>query len=246
MKKSLLLLSLALILLFPSTLFAGEIRVIVEEEGTQNDFQNQPNAFVPQTGGIKANGGPMVGMIQLDLRELNQILVEIGFSEMNEDIIIFGGGGIGGIKSGIRFGGVGMTGRETTSNEDGDKIMLEFNYGGFLFEQGIVAGAKTDLAIGGLFGGGIIHVNRVENFRGNFEEALEESHSTSLQKEFLMIEPRISLHQQLMSFIGLTLTIGYMGGYDMGSDWDFFGSKLDGPFELIQGPTASIRLSFGF
>lgn len=247
MKKRLVVLSLVLFLVFlSSTALAGEIKVIVEEEKMNGDIQIQPDSFKQQTGGIKGNGGPSVGMMQVDLKELNQILVELGFEEMEEDIIIFGGGGLGGIKSGIRFGGVGMTGKQTTRNDDGDTISLEISYGGFLFEQGILAGAKTDLAIGGLFGGGIMHVNLVEDFRGDFEEALRESHSTSLQKEFMMIEPRISLHQQLMAFIGLNISIGYIVGYDMGSDWDFFGSRIDGPLELIQGPTASIRLSFGF
>lgn len=252
MKKALLLLVLffSLILLSSPILAqdkAEETKIIVEEEGKIEVQEFHTIRPVPQNiNGFKGNGGPAVGMMQVDLSTLNNILEDLGFTPMNEDIITFGGGGLGGFKDGFRFGGIGMIGRTDSKNDDGERLILEISYGGFLFEQGIFASPMTDLSIGGLVGGGVMLLNRIEKNPPNFNEAIEKSHSTSLSKEFVMIQPTISLHQQLMAFIGLNITIGYIAAYDMGMDWDFFGTKIDGPLDFFHGPTATIRLSFGF
>lgn len=219
--------------------------VMADEVEEDNAFQFNPEIF-RQGRGIKGNGGPFIGMVQLELSDLNEILVAQGYEKLAEEIIVFGGGGLGGIKNGPRFGGIGVAGTTSTKNTDGDELILDISYGGFLFEQGVFSSPKSDIAIGGLLGGGVFQVHRVESFLGDFGDAIGESHSTSLQKEFVLIQPHVSLHLQVMAFLGLQISVGYLAAYDMGTDWDFFGTNISGPMGLVHGPSATMRLSFGF
>lgn len=250
MKRSVLLVVLILSLIFTlSPLLAGENKVVEEEEKEQSSFDFNVESFRPSNG-LKGNGGPAIGMILLDLNEFNQILDSVGFRSMKEEVILFGGGGLGGFKGGARFGGIGMSGSNMVESKDDtcrDKIVLELNYGGFLFEQGIYASHGTDVAIGGIIGGGSILVDRIGETPHDFEEALGDLHSTSLQKDFILIKPMLSIHQQLMSFIGVSLSVGYLAAYDMGGEWDFYSTDVSpSPLEFVHGPTANLRLSFGF
>jgi hypothetical protein len=68
---------------------------------------------------------------------------------------MFVGGGLGGVKKVGRFGCYGLEGKLTTSGDD-MKARFNFNYGGFLYEEGILDFKRTgtDIAIGAMMGGG--------------------------------------------------------------------------------------------
>ena len=227
---------------------AGEMKVKVNENETEEnpaeEFENMEEMDIDMSG-FKGNGGPQVGLLQLDLTEMNEILTKEGFGELEADMILFGGGGQGGLKKGPRFGGYGAEGKVTKS-KGGQTATLTINYGGFLYEHGIWANKKTDIAVGALMGGGEAKLDLLYNTPKNFDEAVETAQTTNLSKKFVSINPQITIHQQISTIIGLDLSAGYLLTYDFGETWKLGDISLDGPLSNFQAPNVNLRLTFGF
>ena len=186
----------------------------------------------------------MLALLLLDVEELNKELDEGDFEGFDEEFLLFGGSGIVGARGGSRFGGYGVGGTTSTHGSNGERAILTVNYGGLLYEHAIYAEGNTDITLGGVFGGGSANLDLIHSDPAGFDT--ENAHSTSYKKEFIMLEPKITLHQQLGAFVGLNASLGYLGTYDFGTNWDFFGKSYSGPLGNFHGPTLSIRLSFGF
>lgn len=202
-------------------------------------------------GLVRGGGGPMLGVLQLDLGDLNDTLEENNFGTLDETLLLTGGGGIGGFIDGSRFGGFGLMG--TTTSSEGDKrAALEINYGGFLYEQGIYHREKFDMSLGALIGGGNLRLDLIAVSPNNFEDlvgdvANENSSSVTMEKNFGFLQPRLNAHYQVGDFVGLSGTLGYLIGYDLGSEWEVAGRGVSGgPFEELHGPSVDFRLNFGF
>jgi hypothetical protein len=202
-----------------------------------------------------ANGGSLIELLQLDLSELNKELVSIEFNDGtgfakfdNENLIMYGGGGIIGFKNGSRWGGYGLSGKATSINGD-KKATLSINYGGFLYEKGLLVAKKTgtDLSCGLLMGGGSAELKLIYNDLGNdFSETISNGKMNILKKDFVLLEPKINLHQDLGSFVGFDLSYGYLLTHDFDETWKINDKVIDGPFSNFQAPSLTARLSFGF
>ena len=154
MKKILVAVILVFVLMMGSfSVLAADMEVNVNDEGTTD--QEDPGEEIKidfdekdKDWGFKGNGGPMLAGLMLDFSSLNKALESANnandnqFSTFDDDyMLLFGGGGVGGFKNGSRFGGYGAEGKLTTTNGV-YKSTLTINYGGFLYEKGILSFKK--------------------------------------------------------------------------------------------------------
>ena len=165
MRKKVFLVLLSFLFLFCSLVYAGTIKIEVTEEleleqeveaGEGAKEEKKTEVIIVQqepASGFKGNGGPLLAYMQLDLAELNANLPD-GFAGLSSDMLLFGGGGLIGMKEGIRFGGYGYEGETSALGDDGKKIILKLSYGGLLYEKGIFSTKDTDIALGVVLGGG--------------------------------------------------------------------------------------------
>ena len=213
------------------------------------------NLIFSQEDNFIGNGGPIFGVISLNLDSLNKSISKAGFKEFDKNngdssiIVLTGGGGIGGTFKN-RFGGYGLNGKITTTNGD-KKATLVFSYGGFIYEKGIykIDATKTDFSLGFLIGGGDISLElEYAPYSNEFDSAILKAHTTFLEKSYFMIAPRINIHQKLAPFIGIDLSAEYLLGLDtFSSSWKTNNDEtVSGPFSNIQVPVFSGRISFGF
>ncbi len=201
---------------------------------------------------LRANGGFSFGFINLDLAVINEMIEKEGFNKLDNNLVLTGGGGIGGNKKGKRYGGLGAGGSIKSINNE-KKAIFNLGFGGFVYEKGIYAKNDTDLAIGGLIGGGRMSLTLIYQDPATFAETIEGGdtnntpYSITLEKGFLVIEPRINLHYQFHERFGLQLTVGYLLTHDFGDEWQV-GDKTvkDGPSGILNSPHVSVQLSYGF
>ena len=207
-----------------------------------------------ETENVRAGGGFSIGMINLDVSSLNNILQDAGFAKLDENVLMYGGGGIGGKKMGYRFGGLGTGGSLKSTNSNNDKkAVLDIGYGGFVVEKGIYSKDKIDVAWSGLIGAGDMQLTLIHNEPGPFEEVVtgvnqsNDPYSVTMTKSFFTIEPGINMHYQINDLVGLDLAAGYLFTFDMGEDWNIKDETVnDGPLSNISSPHLSVQLSFGF
>lgn len=224
---------------------AGDIKVMVNENNVSNGEDYEMEHFFSDEDfeDFKINGGPTIGTVNLDFNKLNTILSDSGFGPLKEEIVVFGGGGIIGSNKNSRFGGFGGRG-SVSSLKDGQEANFVLNYGGFIYEKGIISARSTDVSLGFLFGGGNIQLNLTYDRPLDFD--LTSARTNNFTKNFFLLQPRLNLHQQISSFIGLDIEAGYMLSYDGENSWELNGYKVDGPLDDFQAPTLNVRLSFGF
>lgn len=245
MKRMMLVLVPVLVLaLISFSVLAGDIKVKIDR---QEPVDNEAQTLNPEYFGIKGNGGPMVGLIWLDLAELNKAIINVnyeggGFAPLDERMVLFGGGGLGGLKKGGRFGGYGLKGEVNSSRGDKEAI-LSLSYGGFLYEYGIFSEGKTDIAVGTLLGGGNTELDLIYERPTSFPG---DPVMNIYKKDFILINPQVTLHRQLAAFLGLDLSLGYLLTYDFGDEWKIGDYEIDGPLDNLHGPTLNLKLSFGF
>lgn len=238
MRKTLIV-SLILLLVMSFSL-----NVIAEE--AMNKEMNSPDK------NLRANGGFSLGYVSLDLAAVNEMIENNGFNKLDSKLVLRGGGGIGGNKKGNRYGGLGTGGSIKSINNE-KKAIFDLGFGGFVYEKGIYAKNDTDLAIGGLIGGGSMSLTLIYQDPDTFSETIEgvntnnTPYSITLEKGFLVLEPRINIHYQFHKRFGIDLTAGYLFTHDFGEEWKV-GDKTvkDGPSGILNSPHVSIQLTYGF
>ena len=240
MNKSLKVMILFLVL----TILVFSPQIMAEEVETEGELERIPleDFQMPtMSRGFKGNGGPQITYLHLDLSNLNSLLENEDFSPLKEDMILFGGGGIGGFKLGSRVGGYGVQGELSSTNDDNrNKAILELDYGGFLYEHGVYAEKNTDIAWGFLLGGGSAEFIRIYNQT----PAEGEASATHLKKEFVTLKPKLSINHKFAPFVGINFSAGYLLTY--GNDWDHYGQTIEAPDTKFMGPSANLKISFGF
>jgi len=254
--KSIVLLVFFCLVLITFTVQAGKIKVNIDDGETQKIYNGEQGRidieeyadtkdmnFEFNLGSFKGNGGPMIGFLNLNFKELNNELDAAGFKPFSEQIVLIGGGGLGGFTEGSRFGGYGLEGSSTTINNNGQKASYSINYGGFLYEHGIYADQNMDVAIGSLFGGGTQKIDliygEVNDFPGTPQRNIYES-------SFIALEPRINLHYQFATFMGIDFSAGYLYTYNQTGSWKADNKAVDVPMDNISSPVFSFKFGFGF
>ena len=247
---------LLLILVFGGIVQAGEIQVNInqndEDEKISEERDYNFNYDKKSFNGFKANGGPVLSLIQLDINELNENIKNQNFSPFSSEMILFGGKGIFGSKKGSSFGFNGMEGRLSSvsnANTYYRKAVLKMNYGGMLYEKGLYLNSKTntDVAFSSFIGGGNMNLDLYyEKTAANFESQIAQANSNHFTKDFFLLAPGISINQKISSFVGLNMSLKYLLSYDFGESWKTQGQILTGPMRNFHSPMLNIQMSFGF
>lgn len=240
------------ILLFNMVTIAGEIKVNINQDQPQSaeslgdgDEYKEFEEFefdVEDLGGLKANGGAMLGVLDLNLVNLNNKLELSGFDVLPEQMVLTGGGGLAGIASGSRFGGYGVSGVTASLADNGQKATLKLNYGGILYEKGVYRSGDVDIAIGSLIGGGTASLDLLY---GQYSDLATPTRNI-FKKDFMVIGPRINLHYQIAAVMGIDLYAGYIACYDFGVGWKSDQQEVNIPLNNLSAPMAGFQVSFGF
>lgn len=240
MKKVSLVFLMVLCLMMISFLVKAEEQAIKEQQSYDYEFDYSDFA------GLKTNGGPLIGMIHFNLGDLNGILEGDGFKPFDENMILFGGGGIAGDKNGPRIGGIGMSGQISTTGIDAKTATLMINYWGAIYEHGVFAHENTDISIGALVGGGSAELNIKHGLLEDFEDGVTNPRMTLYKKDFFLLQPKLNIHQKLSPFVGLDLDLGYLLTLDIGNTWKVNDQAVGGPLKNLAAPVVCLRISFGF
>lgn len=189
--------------------------------------------------GIRSNGGSQISLLKLSYGNLNDVLQGYGFEPLSEWAVLWGGGGIGGMISGVRVGGYGAGGDITSLTGDGEKAALSMGFGGLVVENGVYHNGKTDIAVGAMIGGGGATLQLKRPLAGGVQKQ-------EFSKGFLILEPRVNVHYQIVEWVGVELIASYMLTHDFDQKWSINNQTVTGPFHFNGGPQLALRVIFGF
>ncbi|MGE5577072.1 MAG: hypothetical protein ACM3TT_07750 [Syntrophothermus sp.] len=204
---------------------------------------------MPMTAGATAiggGGGPAFGVLSLDLSELNAMLVDYGFSKLDGQVLIVGGGGFGGFEPGWNFGGFGAGGVEKSFNSaTGQKAEFSIGFGGFLVEyHKPLAADRLLFSVGSVFGGGGVTLDLLFDQPAGGENVLQKAHSTRVTRGFLAAQPQIGLQYRLNEWLSIGGGAGYLATMSPES-WKHAGMDVGGLPERLGGLTTWLKLTFG-
>jgi len=195
-------------------------------------------------------GGPMAIMIDLDNTNLNNFLTNNGFDPIGKnEMISFGGYGMGNIGNGWFIGGAGSGFLKTQQipTKDASNVLtgyknakIEFGFGGVtiskkyaLFTKRIVLDFST--LVGG--GGMIITVGNTDgDFSWDNEIESMNSNLIKYQKEFFVVQPSVGLMIRLQNWVAVHGSVGYLGMFSSDDKW------TDTEFEFtVDGDSPSLK-----
>jgi hypothetical protein len=202
--------------------------------------QAQEAAEGPEEG--LGGGGPMPGLLLLDLAELNEYLEAYGYAPLDDMVFVMGGGGWGGELTGVRFGGLGWGG-DITSKAGQRVATLSVGFGGFMIERGIFAGNRYSLALGAVIGGGGADLDLLSHQPTSFDDAISNPANTSLTRGFFAVQAYAGIEATLLDWILLKVNLGYL--WTFGEPWKQQGLSLPGPPETFSAPLAQVMITFG-
>ncbi len=187
-------------------------------------------------------GGPLPGLLLLDLEGLNEKLEANGYAPLAEMVFIMGGGGFGGEVEGLRFGGLGWGGE--VSSQAGQKVAkLSIGFGGFMLERGLSSGERYSLALGAVIGGGDAALDLLDHRSSSFDDAVSNPANTSLTRGFFGVQAYAGLEFALLDWIMLKVSLGYL--WTFGEPWQQAGLALTGPPESLSAPSVQVMIAFG-
>jgi len=198
-------------------------------------------AFGQEPRGL-GGGGFMTGFLFPDLSELNMYLTQNGFARLPSPLVLWGGGGMGGLLEGTRMGGAGFGG-ETQSLLDGKKALISVGGGGFLAERALFSQETFALAFGLMIGGGDAELFLVFREPSSFEDALANPVCTRLRREFFILAPYLSAEFFLLDWAFVKVNLGFM--FTFGGSWEANGVSVDGPPAAFHSPVLQFSLHLG-
>ncbi|MCF7858168.1 MAG: PDZ domain-containing protein [Candidatus Cloacimonetes bacterium] len=214
-------------------------------------------------------GGGWIPVWYIDndkLRDLNYLLAEYGFNELDESgMLMHGGGGHGNIGKGWFLGGMGAgysidkkKGYQTASGESVTRRMSYSNtFGGVTLDKRIAFSSNLISSLGFMLGWGG-HNLQISQTDGNYnwdsmndDMDSAENNAVELEKNYILFQPKAALMLRILDWLsiraegGLMLSHSYTKGWDAVSCEDNF--QIDNsPETSYQGYTISIGPWFGF
>ena len=198
------------------------------------------------------DGGPMVGLFLPDLDEVNGFLVDHGFAQLDEMLIVAGGGGRGGVIGGLAVGGMGWGGW-VESNREELVASLSIGFGGFDVGYAVGGNSRSVLTIGMVLGGGGSSLelfgyapeNGPEDDRGCTPAGIiVEPTKLEFSTAFAAIQPYVDMQIQLLDWLGLAVRIGYLLA-PIEISWGDAEIALYSPDLNLAGPFVGFSLGFG-
>lgn len=192
---------------------------------------------------VISHGGGIGAWISLaNLGALNELLAAQGYGPLPEGFLVFGGGGVVGEVYGVRTGGAGAGG-EAYSYRGERVAKLEFAYGGFTLDQGVLHGESYDLSIGATLGGGEAVLTLQAHRPDTFEEAVSNPVNSVLGRGFWLIQPHVSLKLSVLPSLALQLNATYL--WTLTHNWQQQDLVLPGPPSDFNGWSLEVGFSLG-
>ena len=189
------------------------------------------------------HGGALAGWVSLaNLKGLNDLLTANGYAPFAEGFLVFGGRGVAGEVLGLRFGGGGAGG--DVASYQGERVAkLEFGYGGFTIDQGLLHGDSYDVAAGATLGGGEATLTLQAHRPDTLDEAIANPVNTVLTRSFWLIQPHATIMIEVLPWLGLQLNATYL--WTLSEAWMQHDTVLPGPPADFNGWSVEVGLSFG-
>lgn len=188
------------------------------------------------------HGGVLVGLLPLDFAPLNVALTEAGYPAVEGPLVVFGGGGAGGILGGTVFGGLGFGG--TSTKLAGEKRTdLELGYGGVVIELTRRASPAAVLGVGGVLGGGSLDLTARSRYPVDFADSLASPPTSRMSVGFLGGIGYLRLQVQAVPWLALEGWAGYFVAFP--GQWEEGGREIAGPRLDLLAPFLAFRASFG-
>lgn len=194
-----------------------------------------------QLGGL-GHGGFLAGVLSLDFYPLNEALAAAGYPTVTGPMLVFGGGGSGGVLGGTIFGGLGFGG--TLTKIEGEKrVDLELGYGGVVIELNRPAGKTALLGLGVVLGGGGLDLTARARRPSDFADALANPAVSQLSLGFFGGLGYVRLGFQVFPWLAVDGWAGYFLAFP--GQWEEGDREIGGPQLQLRAPFFGIRISFG-
>ncbi len=203
--------------------------------------------------------------VALDMEDVNDLLGRVGFSELNEDGLLFnGGGGKITIGKGLFLGGMGAgysIAKKKNAVVNDENVIRRYSYatsfGGVTLDKRFAI-TKNFIGSIGLMIGGAGQTLEISQTKGDydwddFHNQITDSVNNYAQfkKSYIIAQPKVEFLYRLNSWLGFRAEGGYIASYSWNNGWD---SNLTGDtFEVSNSPdtkfdtyTISVGPWFGF
>jgi hypothetical protein len=187
-------------------------------------------------------GGPAIGIVTLDLNEINVILEDAWFAPLSERVITYGGGGGGGTIGEFSFGGLGWGGSVSSLTENRE-AELSIGFGGMDVSYVLAGSERSLLSLGIVLGGGEIQLEVHDLWAEDLAEAVMFKTTATLTRPFFAVEPYVAFHLQPLGWLGFRIQLGYL--YSFPERWKESGHSVTGPDLDLTGPHISVSIAFG-
>ncbi|MCX7750172.1 MAG: hypothetical protein N2320_01180 [Candidatus Bipolaricaulota bacterium] len=194
-----------------------------------------------QLGGL-GHGGFLAGVLPLEFAPLNEALSAAGYPTVAGPMLVFGGGGSGGVLGGAVFGGLGLGGT-LTAIEGEKRTDLELGFGGMTIELVRPAGKTALLGLGLALGGGSLDLTARARRPADFADALANPPVSQLSLRFLGGLGYFRIGFQVLPWLAVDGWAGYFLTFPVG--WEEGGREIAGPRVELRAPFFGIRISFG-
>ncbi|MDY6916228.1 MAG: PDZ domain-containing protein, partial [Candidatus Cloacimonadota bacterium] len=203
-----------------------------------------------------------------DLEDVNNLISDFSFSELDDSGILMNGlGGKGNIGKDWYLGGYGVwyskdvkRGYDLDDDDNNDvirRMLFKTSYGGVTLDKRYALSNKFITSIGFMLGWGGYDLE-INQTNGNYDwtnanSQLEDSDNNSLMftKNYILLQPKVSLMYRVNSWLGFRAEAGYMLSYSYHNGWN--ADLCDDVYEVdnspntsFEGLTISIGPWFGF
>lgn len=212
---------------------------------------------------VGGGGGPVPGWLFANLDEINSKIKDMGIPDLSETILLMGGKGYARIGK-LVIGGAGYGGSTRSSGipdccaRDAE---ITIAYGGLVLGLSM-NNPIYEATAGMLFGGGVIEVERTRNsqyaFGWNSAWEIFETDApgvvttdelnvaSTLEADFIALEPFIEVRYWILSWMALDLSVSYLRARIEKGEWIQDGVRIpDSPQTDIGGPSIKLGIHFG-
>ncbi len=192
-------------------------------------------------GGL-GHGGFLAGLLTFDFSPLSAALAEAGYPTVEGPVLVFGGGGSGGVLGGTVFGGLGFGG-SVTKIEGEKRTDLELGYGGVVIELNRPVGKSALLGLGLVLGWGGLDLTTRARRPVDFADALAQPPVSQFSLGFFGGLGYVRLGFQVFPWLALDGWAGYF--LALPGQWEEGDREIAGPKLELRAPFLGIRVSFG-
>lgn len=206
-------------------------------------------------------GGWTWNWFHTDMKDINMLMADLGFSEFRDQGVLTSGiGGKGHIGRGLFLGGQFYGFEDKRSRADGDfkvNMRYELSMGGVTFDKRYALHRNWIASIGLMLGGAShnLTIDRIKNeydWPVNLNNLANGSFSATFSRDYMILQPRVELLYRVVSWLGVRLEAGYALTYASTKGWrvkDLAGydsEVLNSPDTKMGGFTIGIGPWFGF